>query len=110
MKRKKKAEVLSTLKTIRDGIKSPGMSICGLVDYRVHNVHKGSIGILFSRIWVNWPKFSGSIRYPVPSPNGRPPSEEYYWAQGGTMWEGEYGKLRLELLDFLIEELEKQLQ
>lgn len=70
-------------------------------------------------IWIQqvaqkWPKWSGDIHYPVPVPAnmGLPelkagvhtPIDAYQYFP--NLWEGAYGALRMELLDFLIEELE----
>jgi hypothetical protein len=53
-----------------------------------------------------WDKFSGNINYPVPSTDIGYSSECLYNYKD-NLWEGEYGALRYELLDFLIEELTK---
>lgn len=50
----------------------------------------------------SWPLYSGEQEFPVPSPTGRDPSAAYYERTG--MWEGPYGDLRMQLLDFLIAE------
>ncbi|ASD52144.1 hypothetical protein KNT64_gp192 [Pseudomonas phage PspYZU05] len=51
-----------------------------------------------------WPKFNGNHSFPVPAPSGVTSSEvdAFYRL---SRWEGEYGDLRLELLNFLIGEL-----
>jgi hypothetical protein len=54
--------------------------------------------------WARWPKASGDPLYPVPSPRLTP--EEWYHLTPDK-WAGEYGALRRELLDFLIEEFSK---
>lgn len=60
-------------------------------------------------IFQQWPKYSGCWNYPVPSVVS-------YWSPrdmfGETfdMWEGEYGKLRMELLDFSIDSLKLALK
>lgn len=74
------------------------------------------IGGLYYRLlevdidWATWPKFSGSLMYPVPS-NGNDPSTAFnnnIFCRK-SMWEGEYGQNRMELLDWLIEQLEAKL-
>lgn len=60
-------------------------------------MYAGLRGALFEA----WPKFSGSIVYPVPGCGGRSGSWAYNYA--GDVWVGEYGDLRWELLDFMIE-------
>lgn len=62
--------------------------------------------------WSNWPKFSGHMSYPVPSDvEGFTPCTIFtrsniqdYWNPNKT-----YGANRMELLDWLIEQLEKKL-
>jgi hypothetical protein len=49
---------------------------------------------------MEWPKYSGCFWFPVPGPEGYLASEAY---QNLPKWEGPYGDLRKELLDFLIE-------
>jgi hypothetical protein len=55
-----------------------------------------------------WCNFSGSASFPVPCPNGGSPKDIYHYT--GNLWVGEYGALRYELLDFLIETLTKELE
>lgn len=56
-----------------------------------------------------WPKFSGSIQWPVPCPNAGSPMEAY--ANSCNMWNPEdaYGALRLELLDHMVQHFEAKL-
>lgn len=56
----------------------------------------------------NWPKWSGDGTYPVPAPTcHQEKPDSHCWAYCHLpKWQGEYGQLRMELLDFLIEELE----
>ena len=58
-----------------------------------------------------WPKHSGLPAYPVPSTTATSARTAYWYAlDSGTMWRRntEYGKLRWELLDYLIEKLSSQ--
>ncbi len=57
-------------------------------------------------LFERWPKYSGMGGYPVPSPVSKfGAAEMYYYAlEESLMWTGEYGDLRRELLDFLLEE------
>lgn len=51
-----------------------------------------------------WPRFSGDIRFPVPSPQkGGCPEVAYFGAKSLWNKRTKYGRLRWELLDFLIE-------
>ena len=58
--------------------------------------------------WTTWPKYSGDIEYPVPHPELLP-KIAYYKTRGEHMWDDEYGANRMELLDWLIEQLDKKL-
>lgn len=56
-----------------------------------------------------WDKHSSDSLYPVPSPiEGVAPMDAY--DDYDNKWTGEYGQLRYELLDFLIEELTKAVE
>ena len=57
------------------------------------------------RLFRLWPKFSGCAVYPVPG-SGAAFSRA---VSTKRLWSGEYGKLRKELLNFMIEQLEKEL-
>ena len=60
--------------------------------------------LLCKEVYRGWPHYSGNPIYPVPSPavsSGLDEEELFY--KGGNMWVGDYGKLRLNLLDYLIE-------
>lgn len=57
---------------------------------------------LFGAIATLWPKYSGNHMHPVPSTlDGCSPVDLYYNVE--NCWVGEYGALRIELLDWCIE-------
>jgi hypothetical protein len=76
--------------------------------------------------FITWPMFSGSTRYPVPyvgkvldclgnevkfkESEGLSVRAERAYIFGGYLWLGEYGDLRKNLLDHIINELEKELK
>lgn len=63
---------------------------------------------LVRQTMAKWPKYSGEYDYPVPSVDeGRTPCQCFHENLFG-LWEGytEYGALRRELLDWLIEQPE----
>ena len=80
----------------------PNVGICNIIECKASsNIYT---------VWVNtcdeavksWDKFSGNHLYPVPSPDkDKLPGECYLYVE--NKWDGEYGKLRMELLDHLIE-------
>ena len=55
-----------------------------------------------------WPKFSGNVNFPINDPNG---NFSAYSAYGYLpKWTGEYGALRFELLDHVIDFLKKEIE
>lgn len=67
-----------------------------------YNVSSSGVSCL-QKAWVQWPKYSGTQWFPVPSPSAVFPVVSSYYTY--TKWDKdtEYGKLRYELVDFLIE-------
>ncbi|ASD52157.1 hypothetical protein KNT64_gp205 [Pseudomonas phage PspYZU05] len=59
--------------------------------------------VILTDIFPKWPKFSGRLNFPVPSIDECNPGAAFVY---NDKWKGEYGDLRKELLDFLIEELD----
>lgn len=84
------------------GLEDCGMQtkVIGLIAIRVADVFRAKAAL--------WPKHSGSKNYPVPSPTLGLRHSEAYLTLG--IWTGEYGELRIQLLDFVIENLENELQ
>lgn len=99
----KKQRILASLYRVKfTAFKTHG--ICGEFDrcYRGDAVY-GSFEL--RRLFRLWPKYSGDVVYPIPGSY-----QAYRFAKKyGSMWSGEYGKLRKELLNFMIEQLEKEL-
>lgn len=56
--------------------------------------------------FITWPKFSGDRAYPVPSECIGESGCSIYNRVHDNMYIGEYGKLRMELIDYLIEQFE----
>lgn len=57
-------------------------------------------------LFSDWDKFSGDMFHPVPDPHGLSPLDAF--VNSDNKWSGEYGKLRIDLLDFMIQELENE--
>lgn len=62
------------------------------------------------QLFKKWPKFSGDDVYPIPNPSGGSPSDAYSLTEDVDMWNPDhpYGALRLELLDWMIEQLSEE--
>lgn len=104
-----KKDVLQALIYIKDGgAEDLGAGICDNVveflgdDYSIDSTDK-----VFKPLFPWWDRYSGDCRYPVPSTNDEltPKGMFGHATDLGELWTGEYGDLRMELLDFLIEQL-----
>ena len=109
MNNEQKRLVVKILKNIVKGERyDSSVGLCAnIYDQSLHAripVHGSELSDYFEA----WPKYSGVIKFPVPSPLGSPP-EFQYW-QSHNMYGGEYGLLRLELAQFIVESLEKELE
>ena len=63
---------------------------------------------ILERAFRTWPKFSGNVNFPINDPNG---NFSAYSAYGYLpKWTGEYGALRFELLDHVIDFLKKEIE
>ena len=92
-------------------VRSPKCGICHNIDDQLyidsgydHEVYADAADffdrIVACEIWPRWPKFSGSMSYPIPGD-----SAAYWSLREGGHWKGEQGQLRRELLEFTIEQL-----
>lgn len=82
------------------------MSICeaaskGISFVNIHYEQAQAIDELLSSLFRKWPKYSGHESYPVPSATKGKTAKQNYWMRG-SKWDGEYGELRFELLEFMI--------
>lgn len=102
----------TTIKTLLGSIKekqNTSAGICGqpaMVSLRL-----GAFAIVRD-LMVQWPKYSGSYDYPVPSTiEGRTPCQCFH-DNIHNMWDRntEYGALRWELLEWLLEQPELDVQ
>lgn len=95
--------LLERLRAMRDdGPEFCHAGICGNLG-RLDERDEEQLDVLFQ----SWPKFSGSVAYPVPGVDRMTPLEAFVYIR--AVWVGEYGDLRRELLDHCIAELEKAL-
>ena len=106
LSKKKKAELHRALQSIKEDGNQLEFGICKELLHRNASLYLDAARWL-ERLWKKWPKFSGNPRFPIPSPDTGPPGSAFY--QGvdeGTNWDKrtKYGRLRWELLDFLIEQ------
>lgn len=106
--------LLNALMAIKEKPALSQVGICPNIEYATLNVpgtNDYRISKFFKAIAKTWPKFSGDLGYPVPAPFGVAKSgyQAYYSYSEDSMWEGDYGALRKELLNYAISALEKEL-
>ena len=86
--------LLEALLALRGGeLHYPSSGICPNLEFLIEIDDE-----ILRELMSGWPKHSGDMYYPVPG--GR---DAYY--ESMNKWEGEYGALRRELLDYMIEQL-----
>lgn len=109
-----KEKMLQTLRKVRDDYYNDGYDFdcCAGICYNVKRAlyQLGLYEVCYSTelpaLFETWPKYSGDSRFPVPS-TYKDWSAEKQFNMTVNMWEGEYGELRVELLDHCISELEE---
>lgn len=104
-----KQEVLAALNILKGikGSKNLKYGICHEVSLRTECFAPYKIYNVFAPHFETWEKFSGDKYYPIPS------ASKHYTPRDAfsllPKWTGKCGKLRRELLDHLINEIEKEL-
>lgn len=80
--------------------------ICRQVDDLCPDINSRMVRFFLGRLFPGWPHYSGSRNYPVPDPEKRrdPLAAWKKYDHTGEMWDErtEYGRLRRDLLDYLI--------
>lgn len=103
--------LLRALQKVKESPKAD-TGICYLVEDHLEVLgFIGSAEEIIGELATSWPKWSGDGVYPVPCPESyldRSREDPHCWAFCSLpKWEEAYGDLRMELLDFLINELER---
>lgn len=92
----------------------PGYRTCGICDNveclldELDEDDERKVNRILRDLFVSWPKFSGDIIYPIKAPGYQTGEASYLSEENHNKWEGEYGNLRKELLDFLINSLKNE--
>lgn len=111
-----KQDLLQALKEVQ---KSPHLTsaICTNVRRRLSAQYQRNISQeledTLESLFVKWPKYSGIPSYPIPSVTlGLTALAQFDTValDRSSFWEGEYGELRKELLQFCIDTLTKELE
>lgn len=102
-----KAKLHKILTDIKQGPLLGRHGICLEVWRRDEDFYHDEAKETLNRLFKTWPKFSGNSRYPIRSSIRKPPSYSFLkGVEKGNNWDKrtKYGRLRWELLDFLIEQ------
>lgn len=96
--------LLAALRTVREnGPHDINMGICAAVVAADEDCDTFQVDDLLEELFTRWPEYSGILPYPVPGGYTAYMTAASCWDR-----DTEYGRLRWELLDFCIEELEKE--
>jgi hypothetical protein len=112
-------DLLYALIKVRNGattgtLPHPSLGICANVNHWLCYkydliVRRRQCKVLMRDAFKRWPEYSGNILYPIRSENALSEQAMYDAANAdGTMWDvtTPYGAARIDLLDWLIEDLE----
>lgn len=112
---------IHVLKKIREQVIYPKVGICGNFKHAVvacvklESYELDQLRFTLHKLMEHWPKFSGCSVYPIKVPKADIGKFRNYYSYAGSrnlLWDKrtEYGRLRYELLDFLIEKFEAELK
>ena len=96
------------MKTLLGSIKKMPNTDCGICGQPVMVCLSLGAFLVVRDLMVQWPKYSGSYSYPVPSTIEGCDPRECFHNKRKDLWnkEDEYGRLRHELLEWLLEQPE----
>lgn len=101
-------DLLTALKQLRDtGPYDRSTGICS--QFEPPDSYNSEERLQFLASFKTWPHYSGDISFPVPSPDKSIEAIDAYFDKSNDLWDRdtEYGRLRWDLLDHIIEELSK---
>ena len=106
-------EFLSIIQSIKSGIIDieTGLGICTNVVYNSMDILYEDVREIFKELRIDqWEHFSGCYEFPIPSTNKKLSNEDLYEATE-NLWDRrtKYGRLRWDLLDYLINQAEAKL-
>ena len=78
------------------------------VDSQVEESEYYDSWLILKQAFYTWPKFSGDINYPINDPYNKVSAPRVY--DQLPKWIGEYGALRFELLDHVIDFLKREIE
>lgn len=109
-------QTLNILRRIRDepALRTSNKGICPIVQELMEKEGMqpnsfGSVQRMLKDTFKEWDKFSGDELYPVPNPRHKNSTPYNAYRKCYDMWQGPYGELRKELLEFTIAYLERRI-
>ena len=97
---------------IKAGNFDKGYGICGNIGHKVYSQVEESereeLWRILLQAFYTWPKFSGDMDFPIKDPYNEISAHKAYSYL--PKWVGEYGALRFELLDHVIDFLKKEIE
>lgn len=105
------SDMLSGLISIRDSKKSSTYGIC--TSLRVYMTERGYENIPWTymkAIFQKWPHFSDDVWYPIPAVTQSSPMSEYLACNNRWSKRTKYGRLRWDLLEFMIDRIRKDIR
>ena len=105
-----KEEVLSIAKGLRNNslaLDCKRVGLCSNIQHYVISNDIEDLDAVLEPMFLSWKDFSGDIAYPVPPTNFDDPCDQY--TKTKDLYAGEQGDYRIDLLDHIINELEKEL-
>jgi hypothetical protein len=101
--------IVKVLTIIKDNVaanKFPVHGLCGAFK-EIRGKYLPSCMNIYGIRFEDWPHFSGDRLFPIPDPTGEYNELEAFYAK--AKYTGDYGILRLDLLDWLIKQFEGKL-
>ena len=80
------------------------------VNSQVEESERYDSGQILKQAFCTWPKFSGDVNFPIDDPYNKVSAHRVYEYNELPKWTGEYGALRFELLDHVIDFLKKEIE
>lgn len=103
---------LDAVLDIKAGNFDKGYGICSNLSDKVNSQVEESecyeLCQILKQAFYTWPKFSGDVQFPINDPYNEVSAHRAYARL--PKWVGEYGALRFELLDHVIDFLKKEIE
>jgi hypothetical protein len=115
--KQKLTEIIKSLLQIKDDVATNKFPITGLCStfFSIHNESLSKCMGLYGLSYEDWPHYSGYPKFPIPDPARKHHAERehdaeaIYW-NSPNRYIGEYGMLRLDLLAWLIKQLQTKVE